>query len=69
MPESATTALAAVTQADDRLISEAADLVFYTALLLKSRNLSLSACSARFGAAARGEGDANVLHHSRNRSL
>lgn len=36
-------ALAAVTQADDRLISEAADLLFHLALLLKSRNLSLQA--------------------------
>lgn len=36
-------ALAAVTQADDRLIGEAADLLFHLALLLKSRNLSLTA--------------------------
>jgi phosphoribosyl-AMP cyclohydrolase / phosphoribosyl-ATP pyrophosphohydrolase len=36
-------ALAAVTQADDRLISESADLLFHVALLLKSRNLSLAA--------------------------
>jgi phosphoribosyl-ATP pyrophosphohydrolase/phosphoribosyl-AMP cyclohydrolase len=36
-------ALAAVTQADDRLISESADLLFHIALLLKSRNLSLAA--------------------------
>ncbi|HKE93146.1 MAG TPA: phosphoribosyl-ATP diphosphatase, partial [Povalibacter sp.] len=36
-------ALAAVTQADDRLISESADLLFHLALLLKSRNLSLTA--------------------------
>jgi phosphoribosyl-ATP pyrophosphohydrolase/phosphoribosyl-AMP cyclohydrolase len=36
-------ALAAVTQADDRLISESADLLFHLALLLKSRNLSLNA--------------------------
>lgn len=36
-------ALAAVTQADDRLISESADLLFHLALLLKSRNLSLQA--------------------------
>lgn len=35
-------ALAAVTQPDDRLISESADLLFHLALLLKSRNLSLS---------------------------
>lgn len=34
-------ALAAVTQADDRLISESADLLFHLTLLLKSRNLSL----------------------------
>jgi phosphoribosyl-ATP pyrophosphohydrolase/phosphoribosyl-AMP cyclohydrolase len=36
-------ALAAVTQADDRLIGESADLLFHIALLLKSRNLSLAA--------------------------
>ena len=35
-------ALAAVTQQDDRLVSEAADLLFHLALLLKSRNLSLA---------------------------
>lgn len=35
-------ALAAVTQPDDRLVSESADLLFHLALLLKSRNLSLS---------------------------
>jgi phosphoribosyl-ATP pyrophosphohydrolase/phosphoribosyl-AMP cyclohydrolase len=34
-------ALAAVTQADDRLVSESADLLYHLALLLKSRNLSL----------------------------
>jgi phosphoribosyl-ATP pyrophosphohydrolase/phosphoribosyl-AMP cyclohydrolase len=34
-------ALAAVTQADDRLVSESADLLFHLTLLLKSRNLSL----------------------------
>ena len=34
-------ALAAVTQDDDRLLSESADLLFHLALLLKSRNLSL----------------------------
>jgi phosphoribosyl-ATP pyrophosphohydrolase/phosphoribosyl-AMP cyclohydrolase len=36
-------ALAAVTQTDDRLVSESADLLFHLALLLKSRNLSLLA--------------------------
>ncbi|HEY6641245.1 bifunctional phosphoribosyl-AMP cyclohydrolase/phosphoribosyl-ATP diphosphatase HisIE [Povalibacter sp.] len=36
-------ALAAVTQADDGLISESADLLFHLALLLKSRNLTLGA--------------------------
>ena len=36
-------ALAAVTQADDRLVSESADLLFHLTLLLKSRNLSLNA--------------------------
>lgn len=36
-------ALAAVTQTDDRLIGESADLLFHLALLLKSRNLSLTA--------------------------
>jgi phosphoribosyl-ATP pyrophosphohydrolase/phosphoribosyl-AMP cyclohydrolase len=35
-------ALAAVTQEDDRLVSESADLLFHLALLLKSRNLSLA---------------------------
>lgn len=35
-------ALAAVTQAGDRLIAESADLLFHLALLLKSRNLSLA---------------------------
>lgn len=35
-------ALAAATQADDRLISESADLLYHLALLLKSRNLSLT---------------------------
>lgn len=35
-------ALAAVTQPDDRLIGESADLLFHLALLLKSRNLSLA---------------------------
>jgi phosphoribosyl-AMP cyclohydrolase / phosphoribosyl-ATP pyrophosphohydrolase len=34
-------ALAAVTQADERLIGEAADLLFHLTLLLRSRNLSL----------------------------
>lgn len=34
-------ALAAVTQANDRLVSETADLLYHLALLLKSRNLSL----------------------------
>ena len=36
-------ALAAATQDDDRLVSEAADLLFHLALLLKGRNLSLAA--------------------------
>jgi phosphoribosyl-ATP pyrophosphohydrolase/phosphoribosyl-AMP cyclohydrolase len=36
-------ALASVTQSDDRLISESADLIFHLTLLLKSRNLSLLA--------------------------
>ena len=35
-------ALAAVTQPDDKLLSEAADLLFHLTLLLKSRQLSLS---------------------------
>lgn len=35
-------ALAAVTQPDDRLVAESADLLFHLALLLKSRNLSLA---------------------------
>jgi phosphoribosyl-ATP pyrophosphohydrolase/phosphoribosyl-AMP cyclohydrolase len=35
-------ALAAVTQSDDRLVGESADLLFHLALLLKSRNLSLA---------------------------
>jgi phosphoribosyl-ATP pyrophosphohydrolase/phosphoribosyl-AMP cyclohydrolase len=35
-------ALAAVTQADERLVSEAADLLYHLALLLKTRNLSFS---------------------------
>lgn len=35
-------ALAAVTQEDDRLLSESADLLFHLALLLKNRNLSLT---------------------------
>ncbi len=35
-------ALAAATQEDDRLVSESADLIFHLALLLKSRNLSLT---------------------------
>lgn len=35
-------ALAAVTQADARLVSESADLLFHLALLLKSRGLSLA---------------------------
>ena len=35
-------ALAAVTQDDDRLIGEAADLLFHLTLLLKNRDLSLS---------------------------
>ena len=35
-------ALAAVTQEDDRLISESADLLYHLALLLKSRSLSLA---------------------------
>jgi len=35
-------ALAAVTQADNELVSESADLVFHLALLLKSRGLSLA---------------------------
>lgn len=39
-------ALAAVTQADDHLIGEAADLLFHLTLLLKSRNLSLAAVVA-----------------------
>ena len=34
-------ALAAVTQEDDRLVGEAADLLFHLSLLLKNRNLSL----------------------------
>jgi phosphoribosyl-ATP pyrophosphohydrolase/phosphoribosyl-AMP cyclohydrolase len=34
-------ALAAVTQADDKLVGEAADLLFHLTLLLKSRELSL----------------------------
>jgi phosphoribosyl-ATP pyrophosphohydrolase/phosphoribosyl-AMP cyclohydrolase len=39
-------ALAAVTQADDKLVGEAADLLFHLVLLLKSRNLSLEAVVA-----------------------
>jgi len=35
-------ALAAVTQTDDKLVGEAADLLFHLTLLLKSRQLSLS---------------------------
>ena len=35
-------ALAAVTQADDRLVGESADLLFHLVLLLKTRNLSLA---------------------------
>lgn len=35
-------ALAAVTQSDDKLLGEAADLLFHLTLLLKSRQLSLS---------------------------
>jgi phosphoribosyl-ATP pyrophosphohydrolase/phosphoribosyl-AMP cyclohydrolase len=35
-------ALAAVTQEDDRLLGESADLLFHLTLLLKSRNLSLT---------------------------
>lgn len=35
-------ALAAVTQEDDRLIGESADLLYHLALLLKSRDLSLA---------------------------
>ncbi|HEY5809220.1 MAG TPA: bifunctional phosphoribosyl-AMP cyclohydrolase/phosphoribosyl-ATP diphosphatase HisIE [Povalibacter sp.] len=35
-------ALAAVTQSDEHLVGEAADLLFHLALLLKSRNLSLT---------------------------
>jgi phosphoribosyl-ATP pyrophosphohydrolase/phosphoribosyl-AMP cyclohydrolase len=34
-------ALAAVTQGDEKLVGESADLLFHLALLLKSRNLSL----------------------------
>jgi len=34
-------ALAAVTQSDDKLVGEAADLLFHLTLLLKSRQLSL----------------------------
>jgi phosphoribosyl-AMP cyclohydrolase / phosphoribosyl-ATP pyrophosphohydrolase len=40
--EAVEVALAAVTQADDRLVSEAADLLFHLVLLLKTRNLSLA---------------------------
>jgi phosphoribosyl-AMP cyclohydrolase / phosphoribosyl-ATP pyrophosphohydrolase len=36
-------ALAAVTQEDERLVGESADLLFHLTLLLKSRNLSLTA--------------------------
>jgi phosphoribosyl-AMP cyclohydrolase / phosphoribosyl-ATP pyrophosphohydrolase len=36
-------ALAAVTQDDERLVGESADLLYHLALLLKSRNLSLTA--------------------------
>jgi len=35
-------ALAAVTQGDERLVSESADLLYHLALVLKSRNLSLT---------------------------
>lgn len=35
-------ALAAVTQQDERLVSESADLLYHLALLLKTRNLSLT---------------------------
>jgi phosphoribosyl-AMP cyclohydrolase / phosphoribosyl-ATP pyrophosphohydrolase len=35
-------ALAAVTQTDDKLVSESADLLFHLLLLLKNRNLSLA---------------------------
>jgi len=40
--EAVEVALAAVTQADDRLVSESADLLFHLVLLLKTRNLSLA---------------------------
>jgi phosphoribosyl-ATP pyrophosphohydrolase/phosphoribosyl-AMP cyclohydrolase len=40
--EAVEAALAAVTQADERLISESADLLFHLTLLLRSRNLSLT---------------------------
>ena len=39
-------ALAAVTQADERLVSESADLLFHLALLLKNRGLSLGSVVA-----------------------
>lgn len=39
-------ALAAVTQSDERLVGEAADLIFHLALLLKNRGLSLGAIVA-----------------------
>jgi phosphoribosyl-ATP pyrophosphohydrolase/phosphoribosyl-AMP cyclohydrolase len=39
-------ALAAVTQSDERLVGEAADLLFHLALLLKNRGLSLRAIVA-----------------------
>ena len=35
-------ALAAVTQTEDRLLSESADLLFHLMLLLKNKNLSLT---------------------------
>jgi phosphoribosyl-AMP cyclohydrolase / phosphoribosyl-ATP pyrophosphohydrolase len=40
--EAVEVALAAVTQEDERLIGESADLLYHLALLLKSRNLSLT---------------------------
>ncbi len=44
-------ALAAVTQEDERLIGESADLLYHLALLLKSRNLSLTTVVRELAAA------------------
>ncbi len=54
-------ALAAVTQDDEAMIGEAADLVYHTALLLKAKGLSLAQVAAELESRHAERGDSGLV--------